>query len=134
DDIAFFSEERNKIGVRTGDVRAVFFHVEVGSSIFALGPIGAHEDPRAGFDATLLFFPVFDKLRREKKVGVFCDFVGYVNDASWGEKFCDGNVVGRVVGVILAGDPMDGRVEMGAGVFAGGKVVPVPGGSAAVVA
>ena len=42
--------------------------------------------------------------------------------------------VGRVVRQVPAGDPMDRRVEMRAGVLAAGKVVPVPGGTARVVA
>src|SRR6185295_4956890 len=41
--------------------------------------------------------------------------------------------VGGVVGQVLAGQPVDGRVEVGAGVLAGAEVAPVPGWPALVV-
>jgi len=51
-----------------------------------------------------------------------------------GDEVLDGQGVGGVVGEILAGDPVDRGVEMGAGVFADGDVVPVPAWAFVVVA
>ena len=72
-------------------------------------------------------------LRREQEIGIFGDFARNVDDVGGGEKFRDRNIVGGVVGVVFSCDPVDRGVEMRAGVFAAGEIIPVPGGAAAVV-
>jgi hypothetical protein len=67
----------------------------------------------------------------EEKVGVRRTFGAEVQNVDRGDKALDRERIGVAVGIVLAGDPVMRRVEMGAGVFA--KLQPVPGPEGAVL-
>ena len=78
--------------------------------------------------------PLLYRLTRDQEVGIAPGLLRDIDDARRTDEAIDRNVVRRVVRVVLAGDPVNGRIEMRAGVLAAGDVVPVPGGTARVVA
>src|SRR6267143_1954961 len=82
----------------------------------------------------MLFFPFLDPFSRQKKIRIFGGFAAAIEHAGWSDEALGRNAVGRIVGQILARDPVDRRVEMRAGVLAAGKIVPVPCRPALVVA
>ncbi len=69
-----------------------------------------------------------------RKSGLAAHIRRYIDDASRADEFARGDRVGSVLGQILAGDPVDRRVEMRARVLAEGQDVPVPRRPAGVVA
>ena len=42
-------------------------------------------------------------------------------------KLAHGQRIGRIIGAILAGNPMDGGIKMGAGMFTQVQSIPIPG-------
>src|SRR6267143_5266185 len=82
----------------------------------------------------MLFFPFLDPFSRQKKIRIFGGFAAAIQHAGWPFEALGRNAVGRVIGQVLSGHPVDRRVEMRASVLAAGKIVPVPGGAALVVA
>ena len=50
-----------------------------------------------------------------------------IDDTGRADKLTHRDCIGRVVGPILAGDPVHRRIEVGAGVLAEGERVPIPG-------
>ena len=98
-------------------------------------PAGAQQHPGARRHAAVRRFPAFERRRpsagnrdrgRPRHVTSITQ-AGPTNRRA-------GNRVARVVGQVLAGDPVDGRVEVRAGVLAERERVPVPARSALVVA
>ena len=69
-----------------------------------------------------------------RKSGLACTSARHVDDASGADEFARRDRVGRILGQILAGDPVDRRVEVRARVFAEGQDVPVPGRPTVIVA
>src|SRR6267143_1061583 len=82
----------------------------------------------------MLFFPLLYPCNREKKIRILRGLAAAVQDAGRTDEALRRNRVGGVVRQILSRHPVDRRVEMRAGVLAAGKIVPVPGGAALVVA
>src|SRR2546422_443012 len=82
----------------------------------------------------MFFFPFLNPFSRQKKIRIFGGFAAAIQYARRADEALGRNAVGRVIGQVLSGHPVDRRVEMRAGVLAAGKVVPVPGGTALVVA
>ncbi|MPN36166.1 hypothetical protein SDC9_183673 [bioreactor metagenome] len=65
----------------------------------------------------MLRFPLFHEVDSQQKVRVGSGFGTAVDDAGVGDEVFHRNRVYRVVGVILAADPMHRCVEVGAGVL-----------------
>ena len=57
-----------------------------------------------------------------------------IDDAGRRDEVFDRQGIGRIVRQVAAGDPVNGSVEMGAGMLAEAHIVPVPSRSAVVVA
>src|SRR5271169_1997981 len=70
----------------------------------------------------------------QKEIGIFLDVFGYVDDTGGADEFSWWDAVDGRVREVLAGNPVDGSVEMGAGVLAGLEGVPIPEGAAGIVA
>ena len=64
----------------------------------------------------------------EQEVGIARAFLGAVDHQAGAMKSSTGIVSVALFGQVAAGDPVDRRVEMRAGMFAEGEIVPVPGG------
>src|SRR2546425_11599814 len=115
-------------------VRAVFLQVDVLLGVGAFGPAGAEENPGAGGDGAVCFFPFEDVIHGQEIVGVLPHLPRDIDHASRTDELLGRNAVDGVVGQIFPADPVDGGVEMRSGVFAGLECVPIPGGAALVVA
>ena len=70
----------------------------------------------------------------EQKVRIPLCFSAAIDDAGRRDEVFDRQRVGRIVRPIAAGDPVNGGVEMRAGMLAEAHIVPVPGRPALVVA
>src|SRR6185312_13317118 len=92
------------------------------------------QDPGAWRDAAVLLFPGDDVFFLQEEIGIGGSLLAAVDDERGPDEALGLDRVDRVVRQILAGHPVDRRIEVGAGVLAAGKVVPVPGRSALVVA
>jgi len=114
-------------------VSAIFLYVEKRQRVSPLRPIRAHQNPGLRLDAPVLFFPNFHPGDCQQKIRIVGTLAGTVDDASRRNEFLDGDRVGRVVGVILPGDPVNGCVEMSPRVFSAGEIIPIPGWTAAVI-
>ncbi len=132
--VAFLDEPGHDLGVGAGRMRAVGLHVQVVGGLGALGPVGAHQHPGPRGDAAVLFFPFLDEVDGQEEVRVAGGLGGTIDHAGAGDEGVDGNRVHRVVRLVLARDPVRGRIEVRAGVFRAREVVPVPGRTALVVA
>ena len=94
----------------------------------ALRPVGAHQHPGARRDPPVRAprTPRCARAPCTKRSSAAASFEQSITQAG-ATKRCAGDRVGEAVGVVLAGDPVRRRVEMGPGVLAAGDVVPVPG-------
>src|SRR3974390_1998675 len=111
---------------RTGRMRPVRIGIEKSSAgPIAPLPVRAQKNPATRLYVAVLFFPFADAVDREQIVGIGCRFLGAIDHAGWRDEIFYGNAVGRTVLVILSGDPMDGCVEVSAGVLS--KLKPIPG-------
>ena len=81
-----------------------------------------------------LRLPLLDDRLGQQEVGVRRRLLRNIDDAGRADEPVHRDVVGGVVRVVLAGHPVDRRIEVRAGVLAAGDVVPVPGRAARVVA
>src|SRR6266446_7512252 len=70
----------------------------------------------------------------QEKVRIGVDFFRYVNDAGGADEFFRRDAIDGRVWQVLAAGPVDGGVEVGAGVLAGFEGVPIPEGAARIVA
>src|ERR1700727_2999617 len=74
----------------------------------------------------MLALPFFYAVGSEHIVRINRCFLRAVYDADGRDEILDRDSIGRAVLVVLAGDPMDGRVEMRAGVLAELEPAPRP--------
>ena len=110
---------------RAGGVRAVCVGVRERHRVGGTrAPPGAQDQPRPVGDGSLHGLPRVEVLRLEQEVRVVCDLLGQVEDHSGPDQPARRDV--GDAGAVAAGDPVDRRVEVGAGVFAGVQVVPAP--------
>jgi len=79
----------------------------------------------------MLRFPGLDVIHGEQEVRILLNLLRAIDDIDGADEFLGRDRVCRAVLVILAGDPMLGRVEMRARMFA--KLQPVPGPERALV-
>src|SRR5262249_3872990 len=79
---------------------------------------------------TVLALPVLDVTNLEQEVGIVGALAALVDYHGWANQL-PGRNLGDVK-TVPAGDPVHGRVKVGADVFAGREVVPVPGWTAVV--
>src|SRR5258708_4216722 len=100
----------------------------------ALRPAGAQEHPSAGWDLAVREFPFADMRGGQEKIRIFLHVFRYVNDAGGADKLFRGDAVHGGVRQILAANPVHGCIEMRSSVLAGFEGVPIPEGTAAVVA
>ena len=107
-------------------VRAICLHVQKGFASLAVAPASADQDPCAGGNAAVFLFPGFDTVNGEQEVGGLLDIGGNVDNAGRADKFSWRDSIGGVVGQVFAGDPVDGGIEVGAGMLAQRDDVPVP--------
>src|ERR1700722_2981397 len=99
----------------------------------ALVPVGAQHHPTAGLDAAMLTLPFFYAVGSEHIVRILRGFLRAIDDADGRDEVLDGDSIGRAVLIILAGDPVHGRVEMRAGVLAELEPAPRPKWSVLIV-
>src|SRR5580693_7601137 len=90
--------------------------VEGFSRTVTLVPVGAQHDPTARLDAAMLTLPFLHTVSGEHIVRILRGFLRAVDDADRGDEILDRDPVGGAVLIVLAGDPVHGRVEMRAGV------------------
>src|SRR6266508_5891146 len=119
--------DRDAWRVRAGLVDVAEQLVVVGARV----PAGAVEQPAALGQWAVLALPLPDVIDLQAEVRVALDLGGEVEDRC-GRHQAPGRHLRDVVGV-LARDPVDRGVEVGAGVLPGGDVVPVPRRPALVV-
>ncbi len=81
----------------------------------------------------MLGFPGLDVVDGEQEVRVGRGLLGEVEHVDRADELLDGERVGRAVGIVLAGYPVDRRVEMRAGMLAELQPVPGPPGTVLVV-
>src|ERR1700691_2919882 len=115
-------------------VGSILLEVDVVLGVRPLRPVCSQEKPCARRDTAVLFLPLADALERQQIVWVFCHLRADVDHAGGADKFLWRDAVHGVVWKVLARDPMDWSVKMGAGVLTGLKRIPVPGGTALIVA
>ena len=132
--VALIGQQPHRVGIGAGHVRAIGLHIEEQRRVGALRPVRAHQHPAPGRDFAVPRLPRQNMRRRQQKLCVRRRLFRTVNDAGGRDKALRRDGVGITVGQILAGHPMNRRVKMRAGMLAAGKIVPVPGRSALVVA
>src|SRR5262249_54440415 len=81
----------------------------------------------------MLALPGLDPGDGQQEVLILGGFARAIDDAGAGDEIARLDRVDGIVGPVAAGDPMDRRVEMGAGVLAAAEIVPVPFAAAARV-
>src|SRR5947207_12163182 len=113
-------------------MQSIVLQIDVFAAV-ALRPSRSQKYPRARRNFAVLALPVFYRLWCEQKIRIRFHLRGYIDDASGADELVCGNPVDAVVGQVLAAHPMDGRIEMRAGMFAGGECVPVPRRAALVI-
>ena len=104
----------------------LLFHV-------ALAPVGAHQYPETGRDPPTFFFPGQYMLLGQQEIVVAGHFMHDVDDTGRRDEFFRSDGVGRVLRKILACDPVNRGIEIGAGVLAAGKIIPVSAWTTAIV-
>ncbi len=62
--------------------------------------------------------PFLDALHGQQVIRIGSRFAGTVNDIDGSDKILGWNSICGVVGMVLAGNPVTGRIEMGAGMLA----------------
>ena len=134
EDVAVTCQELRGFFGPAGGVWAVVTEIDVLGRIGAPGPAGAEENPGARHDFSVGGFPFLDMSGGQEKIGIFLDVFGYVEDAGGADEFFRRDAIDGRGRQVLAGDPVDGSIEMGAGVLAGFEGVPIPEGAARVVA
>ena len=127
-------QEADAVRIGARRVLAGFVEVLISNGIRAFRPIGPHQDPRAGGNTAVLFFPGGDMAEGEKEIGVGARFGAAVDHAGRSNKMLDRQHIKRIVRAVAAGNPVDRRVEMRAGVLAEAHIVPVLSRPAIVVA
>src|SRR5919108_2278627 len=100
----------------------------------SLRPVRAQQHPAARLDLAIALLPSFDEENCQREVRIGGALLGAVDDRCRGDEFCHVDGIDRVVRQVLAGNPVDRRVEMRPGVLAETDVVPVPGRAALIVA
>ena len=133
DDIPFADQEPDHLRIGARGVLAGFVEVLHGHRVLTLGPVRAHQHPAAGGDFAVRRLPLAHPLQGQQKVRIRLSVGGAVDDAGRGDHVLDGNAVRGVVRQVAPRDPMDGRIEVGAGMLAEGQVVPVAGRAAVIV-
>ena len=72
-------------------------------------------------------------LTGQDKIFILRHFLAHIDHTSWADKLARRNCICGVIGAVLAGDPMNRGVEVGAGMFTQVKGVPIPGGTLIIV-
>ena len=119
-------------------VLAGFVEVLIGLGVVAHSPtkrpVGAHQHPTTGGDAAVHRLESLDVGHCHQVVGVLQRLRVAVDHVGRCDEVLHRNRVHCIVRQVAARDPVDRRVEVRAGVFAAGKIVPVPAGATLVVA
>ncbi len=134
EDIPLAREERNTLWMEARRMGPVGPDVEKCLGVAALGPVGADQHPGVGGDAAVLPLPILHDRLGEQKVRVLARLPSHIDDAGRPDEALHRDIVRGVVRIILAGDPVNRRVKMGARMLAAGEVVPVPGRTARIIA
>ena len=71
-------------------------------------------------------FPALDKFHCEQPVRISRHFRAGINDDRWCDKLLGVDGIDGVVCMVLTGDPVHRGIEVGTGVLATGKIIPVP--------
>src|SRR6516225_3904956 len=131
--IALFDEPLHDGGLRARSVSAIVAQSGI-VGIGMLRPVGAQQDPTSRLDLAVARLPLLDKGNRQREVGIGCALLRAIDHDSRRDELRDVDRIDCVVRQILAGNPVDRRVEVRPGMLAETNVVPVPGRSALVVA
>ena len=130
--IACIDQIPHRLRRRAGRVRAIFAQIDV-VGFRALRPIRAQEEPRARGHRAVLLFPSFDVRHLELEVRIRSSFLGAIDHTYRCDQIFRRHGIDAVAGEIAARDPMDRCIEMRAGMFVHGDVVPIPARAAGVV-
>src|ERR1700722_12567172 len=133
ENVAFLCQERHALRMKPRGVRAARTHVEKLRPC-PMRPVGADENPGMRGNAAVLALPLPPDLPRQEEIRIRFRLRGHIDDAGGPNEALDRDVVSCVVRIVLAGHPMNGRIEMRAGMLTARDVVPIPGGPALVVA
>src|SRR5262249_25711011 len=134
ENVTFPREKRHCLRMKAGRVGAIGADVEEGLRALAVRPVRADQYPGMRRNAAMARLPLEQSLAGHQKVGIPCGLLRDVDHTGRPDEAVDRDVVCGIVGVVLAGDPVDRRIEMRTGMLAAGDVVPVPGGPTRVVA
>ena len=126
-DHAFGNEIVDRFRRWAGRVRALGVGVEeVRLSVVALVPVRAHQHPATGRDVAMGLLPGFDAVDGQEEIGILRAFGRAVDHADGRDEILHRDGVGRAVLVFAAADPVDRRIEMGAGMLAELEPIPFP--------
>src|SRR5579884_1579785 len=115
-------------------MRAIGLHVQKCLSSLALTPTRPVQHPRASRNPPMLLLPPLYVLDGQQEVGRLLHLLCRIDYAGRADKFARWNAIGRVVGQIFDGNPVDGSVKVRARVFAQIENIPVPTGTTAIIA
>src|SRR5438874_9951152 len=115
-------------GMRSGLVRIQEGFLVIGPRV----PAGAIEQPGALGRGPVLSLEGADVIQGQEVIRIGLRLLRLVDDDRGADQPPDRNL--RDIVLILTGDPVDGGVEVGAGMFAAFEPVPVPGRAFVVVA
>src|SRR3989442_11137131 len=122
-----------KLDVDSRCMRAGLVRIQEGFLVIGAGiPAGAIEQPRALGQYTVLALERADVIQGEEVVRIGLRLLRLVDHDRGADQPSDGNL--RDIVFVLTGDPVDGGVEVSAGVLAAFEPVPVPGRAFLVVA
>src|SRR5215204_2049848 len=114
-------------------VRAIGARIDECSGIGSDAPSRAKEDPRAFGNPPMLDFPRLEPFGAQQEIRIARHFGGHVDDTRRPDEARRPNGIAGVLRQVFPGDPVDGRIEVGAGMLTHADRVPVPGGAFLVV-
>src|SRR5262249_25989541 len=134
EDVTLLGEERHRLRMKAGSVSPVCGNVEKLARALAVRPIRADQYPGVLRNTAEALFPRLHRFARNQEVGIVLGLPRDIDDARWPDEAVDRNVVRSIIRMVLAGNPVNRRIEVRAGVLAASDIVPVPGRTAGVVA
>ena len=99
-----------------------------------LRPVRAQQDPTSRLDLAVARLPLLDKGDGQREIRIGRALLGAIDHGSRRDELRDVDRIDCVIRQILAGNPVDRRVEVRSSMLAETNVVPVPSRPAFVVA
>src|SRR5437660_802903 len=131
--IALLDQEVGAGLVEAGRMCAIGAYIEKLFAALALAPAGLQQDPCSGRYATMLALPLLNTIDAQQEILGLLYLGGCVDNTAGADKFARRNRIGGIVGQILAGHPVNWRVEVRPRVLAHIDNIPIPAGAALIV-